>query len=152
MSRKKRQRLSVSRRDVLHFTRGSPVRSMRWKSMTWDRLYEMEHDHKGKVKVNRIAEVAVNWGLAFLRTLDPQLRGRILGGKGEKALTFEERDKLRSDLERRLGTKAGAFRLDNRLAFALPTPAKQLIREEAERAQVSMSAIARKRIILQETA
>jgi hypothetical protein len=119
--------------------------------MTWDRLYEMEHDHK-KVKVNRIAEVAVNWGLAFLRTLDPHLRGRILGEKGEKPLTVEERDKLRSDLERRLGTQAGAFRLDNRLDFALPTPAKQLIREEAKRAQVSMSAIARKRIILQEAA
>ena len=146
----KRQRSQSTRRNVLHFSRGSPVRSMRWKSMTWDRLYEMEYDHKRRVKVNRIAEVAVNWGLAFLRTLDPHIRGRILGEKGEKPLTVEERDKLRSDLERRLGTQAGAFRLDNRLAFALPTPAKQLIREEAERSHLSMSAIARRRIILQE--
>jgi hypothetical protein len=123
---------------------------MRWKRMTWDRLYEMEYDHKRRVKVNRIAEVAVNWGLAFLRTLDPHIRGRILGEKGEKPLTVEERDKLRSDLERKLGTQAGAFRLDNRLTFALPTPAKQLIREEAERSHLSMSAIARRRTILQE--
>jgi len=139
-----------NRKSVTH-SRGSPRRSFRWKRRTFDALYEMEYDHKRRVKVNRIAEVAVNWGLAFLRTLDPRLRGRILGEKGEKPLTAEERDRLRSDLERRLGAQAGAFRLDNRLAFALPTPAKQLIREEAERAQVSMSAIARKRIILEET-
>jgi hypothetical protein len=107
--------------------------------------------HDRRVKVNRLAEVAVNWGLAFLRTLNPHLRARILGAKGEKPLTMEERDRLRNDLERRLGTQAGAFRLDNRLAFALPTPAKQLIREEAERARMSMSAIARRRILLEET-
>jgi len=139
----------VARKSVTH-SRGSPRRSFRWKARTFDALYQVEKDHDRKVKVNRIAEVAVAWGLAFLQTLTPQLRARILGVKGEKVLTFEEREKLRAELEKKLGSLTGAFRLNDRLAFALPTSAKQVIRQEAERAHRSMSAIARERVILQE--
>jgi len=149
MTHRKQQRPSTTRRNVLHF-RGSPVRSMRWKTSTWDQLYDIESQHNHKVKVNRIAEVAVTWGLAFLRTLSPQLSARILRVKGVKPLTFEEQQKLRAELDNKLGSLAGSFRMNDRLAFALPTPAKQLIREEAERSHVTMSAIARRRIILEE--
>ena len=148
---RKRQVPQGTRRNVLHF-RGSPVRSVRWKKATWDQLYDLESEHDRKVKVNHIAEVAVSWGLAFLRTLSPQLSARILGVTGERPLTFDEEQKLRAELDRKLGGLAGAFRLNDRLAFALPAPAKQLIRQEAERTHSSMSAIARRRIILQEAA
>jgi len=145
----KRPRPLPARHNVLHF-RGSPVRSVRWKPRTWDELYDLESQHKRRVKVNHIAEVAVTWGVAFLRTLSPELSARILGAKGEHPLTFEEEQKLRVELDRKLGGLAGAFRLNERLAFALPAPAKQLIRQEAQRTHMSMSAIARRRIILQE--
>jgi len=140
---------SISRRRGVtrSMERGSPRRSFRWKPKTFDTLYEMEMHHDRKVKVNRIAEVAVTWGLAFLRTLSPQLRARILEVKGERRLTFEEQQRLRVELDRRLGGLTGAFRLTDRLAFALSRPAKQLIREEAERVHKSMSAIARQRIL-----
>ena len=149
MSRRKQQRPLSMGRNVLHF-RGSPVRSMRWKKSTWDQLYDVESQHDHEVKVNRIAEVAVTWGLAFLRTLSPQLSARILRVKGEKPLTFEEQQRLRAELNSKLGSLAGSFRMNDRLAFALPTPAKQLIREEAARSHLTMSAIARRRIILEE--
>jgi hypothetical protein len=110
----------------------------------------MEQDHNRKVKVNRIAEVAVLWGLAFLRTVPAPLRSRILGVKGEKILTHEERENLRMDLENKLGSASGAFRLNDRLAFALSTAAKRLVRDEAKKSGRSMSAVARERIILQE--
>jgi hypothetical protein len=125
---------------------------MRWPPGTWARLGDLQVQQHHKVKVNRIAKVAVEWGLAFLETLSPQLRSRILGVKGERPLTFEEQQRLRTELETKLGSLAGTFRLNERLAFALPAPAKQLIRQEAERSHVSMSVIARRRIILQEGA
>jgi len=146
-----RKDIMMPRRNVLHF-RGSPVRSVRWKRTTWDRLYDLESQHNRKIKTNRIAEIAVIWGLAFLRTLSPELSARILGVKGEQRLTFEEEQKLRAELAKKLGSLTGAFRLDNRLTFALPTPAKQLIQEEAERSHTSMSAIVRRRTIPKEAA
>jgi hypothetical protein len=111
----------------------------------------MEMELGRAVSVNRIAKVSLEWGLTFLETLSPQLRSRILGVKGERPLTFDEHQKLRTELENKLGNLAGAFRLNERLAFALPAPAKQMIRQEAERSHVSMSVIARRRIILEET-
>ena len=136
--------------NVLRYSEGNPVRSMRWPPNTWAVLGDLQVQHHHKVKVNRIAKVAVEWGLAFLETLSPQLRSRILGVKGERPLTFEEQQRLRVELETKLGNLAGTFRLNDRLAFALPAPAKQLIRQEAQRSHVSMSVIARRRIILQE--
>lgn len=112
----------------------------------------MESQHNRRVKVNRIAEVAVSWGLAFLRTLSPQLSARILGVKGERPLTFAEEQKVRAELDRKLGTLTGAFRLNDRLAFALPFPAKEIIRDQARRSKSSMSAIARSRILSAEEA
>jgi len=119
---------------------------MRWRPSTWDQLNEVETEHRYKVKVNRIAEVAVNWGLAFLRTLSSPLQQRVLGIKGVKPLTFDEQEKLRSELSNRLGSLAGALRYDDRLGFALPRPIKQILREEARRSETSMSEIARTEI------
>lgn len=128
--------------------RGSPRRSFRWHYRVFDDLYEMEADRNHKVTVNRIASVAIEWGLAFLRTLSPQLQDRVLGVKGVKPLTFVEQEKLRNELNTKLGSMVGQFRLDDRLAFALPKPAKELLREEAKKGNTTMSKIARSRIIM----
>ena len=119
---------------------------MRWRWTTWDQLNQLESQHGYNVKVNRIAEVAVVWGLAFLGTLSSALQARVLGIKGVKPLTFDEQEKLRSELSNRLGSLAGALRYDDRLGFALPRPIKQILREEARRSETSMSEIARTEI------
>jgi hypothetical protein len=140
------------RRNVLRFRKryseGNPVRSMRWHPMIWERLFSLQVDHKHGVKVNRIAQVAVEWGLQFIASLSHELQERVLGVKGAKSLTLEEQEKLRKELETKLGSLAGKFRFDDRLAFQLPRPMKQLIREEAERNRTTMSAIMRERIAL----
>jgi hypothetical protein len=122
---------------------------MRWHPLIWERLFGLQAAHEHKVKVNRIAQVAVEWGLDFVGSLSHQLQERILGVKGAKPLTLEEQANLRKELNEKLGGLAGKFRLDDRLAFALPRSVKQLIREEADRADTTMSAIARKRITLE---
>lgn len=131
---------------------GSPVRSMRWHPLIWERLFGLQSAHKNQVKVNRVAQVAVEWGLDFLGTLSLELQERILGVKGAKPLTLEEAENLRKELNLKLGSLAGKFRYDDRLAFALPRSMKQVIREEAEGAGTTMSAIARKRITLEKAA
>ena len=128
---------------------GSPVRSMRWHPLIWERLFGLQAAHKHKVKVNRVAQVAVEWGLDFVGSFSHELQERILGVKGATPLTLEEQEKLRQELNMKLGALAGKFRFDDRLAFALPRSMKQVIREEAEGAGTTMSAIARKRITLE---
>ena len=126
-------------RNVLRYSEGNPVRSMRWHPSIWTALGNLEVEHHYKVKINRIACVAVEWGLAFLRTLTPELQARILGVKGQLALTMKEREVLQSELDRKLGSMAGKFRFDDHLSFCLPQPVKQLIREEAERSKTTIA-------------
>ena len=136
--------------DVLRFgkrvSEGNPVRSMRWHPLIWERLFSLEVDHKHGVKVNRIAQVAVEWGLQFIASLSHELQERILGVKGAKPLTLEEQERLRKELETKLGSLAGKFRFDDRLAFALPRSMKQVIREQAERQETTMSQVLRDKI------
>jgi hypothetical protein len=144
----------VIEHNVLRFgkrgSEGNPVRSMRWHPNIWLSLGELEVQHHYKVKVNRIASVAVEWGVAFLGTLSPKLQERVLGVKGARPLTFKESEALREELNSKLGSLAGKFKLDDRMVFALPKPAKDLLRQEAEKADTTMSAIARQRIIINE--
>jgi hypothetical protein len=122
---------------------------MRWHPLIWERLFGLQAAHHHNVKVNRIAQVAVEWGLDFIGSLSLDLQKRILGVKGTLPLTLEEQERLRQELNVKLGALAGKFRFDDRLAFALPRSMKSLIREEAEAAGTTMSAIARKRITLE---
>jgi len=152
--RRKRENGAPPRRNVLQAKPwdpkwGSPVRSMRWHPLIWERLFGLQAAHEHEVKVNRIAQVAVEWGLDFLGSLSVELQKRILGVKGATPLTLEEQEKLREELNMKLGALAGKFRYDDRLAFALPRSMKQVIREEAEVAGTTMSVIARKRITLE---
>jgi len=147
VSRKGQQRGGVTQQNVLHISqRGSPVRSMRWHPLTWSSLYDLEQVHSRKVKVNHIAQVAVEWGLQFIASLSHDLQERVLGVKGTKPLTSEEQEKLSKELETKLGSLAGKFRFDDRLAFALPRSMKQVIREQAERQDTSMSQVLRGKI------
>jgi hypothetical protein len=152
--RRTRKFALTTRRNVLQVKPwnrrwGSPVRSMRWHPLIWERLFGLQAAHHHQVKVNRVAQVAVEWGLDFLGTLSLELQARILGVRGAKPLTLEEAEALRKELNTKLGSLAGKFRYDDRLAFALPRSMKQVIREEAEGAGTTMSDIARKRITLE---
>ena len=146
----KGQRPPTLSRNVLH-SRGSPVRSVRWKNKLWDELYQVESEARHQVKPNRIAEIAVHYGLVFLQSLDPLLRARVLGVKAGGSFTFQEEQKLHAELKRKLGSAVGQFRFDDRLSFALPRSAKDVIREEAERSKSTMSAVARRHILLKQT-
>lgn len=119
---------------------------MRWHPLIWAQLYDMEAAHKRRVRVNKIAAVAVEWGLEFLRSCSDPLQKRILGVEG-LPLTLEEMENLRKELDAKLGVLAGKRRLDSVLAFRLPRPVKEAIREEAERRDISMSAIAQERFL-----
>jgi hypothetical protein len=74
------------------------------------------------------------------------LQERILGVEGAKPLTTDEEEKLREELNKKLGAVAGTLRLDERLAFALPKTMKEIIREEALSKDTTMSDIARRRL------
>jgi hypothetical protein len=119
---------------------------MRWHSLIWSQLYDMEAAHKRRVKVNKIAAVAVEWGLQFLRSCSDPLQKRILGVEGAP-LTLEETANLRKELDAKLGPLAGKMRLDSVFAFRVSRPVKEAIREEAERRDIPMSAIAQERIL-----
>jgi hypothetical protein len=118
---------------VLHF-RGSPVHAVRWKPLTWNAIYDVVQENGYKIKANRISEIAVQWGLAFIRSLSPSMQRRLF----ERSLTDKEKQQLRSELTTRLGSAAEILRLDDRLGFALPRPMKEALRQEKERTGVSM--------------
>lgn len=104
---------------------------------------DMRKDHR--VQINQVFTVLLELGLmTFPKLSEPMRQGLFRKG------TAREEVRLRANLESRLADVASAFRLDDRLAFALPAPAKRAIREEARRNDKSMSAIARERVILQE--
>jgi hypothetical protein len=111
------------------------VHAVRWKPQTWNAIYEVVQDNGYKIKANRVSEVAVQWGLAFIRGLSSSMQKRLF----EKSLGEKERQELRSELSARLGSAAEVLRLDDHLGFALPRPMKALLREEKECRGVSMA-------------
>jgi len=114
--------------------KGSPVHAVRWKPMTWNAVYDVVQDNGYKIKANRVSEIAVQWGLAFIRSLNPSMQRRLF----ERSLTEKEREQLRSELTTKLGSAAEVLRLDDRLGFALPRPMKEILKEEKQRTGVSM--------------
>jgi hypothetical protein len=123
----------VQRRSITPL-RGSPVHAVRWKPLTWNAIYDVVQENGYKIKANRVSEIAVQWGLAFIRSLGPTMQRRLF----ERALTDKEKQQLRSELTTRLGSAAEILRLDDRLGFALPRPMKAVLRQEKEHTGVSM--------------
>lgn len=99
------------------------------------------------IQLNEVINVILDLGLMTFARLPEPMRERVF-----KKQRMQQEQKFRERLEIKIHRISSSFRLDDRLNFALPRPAKQLIREEAERARMSMSAIARRRILLEETA
>lgn len=106
---------------------------------------DMRKDHH--VQINQVIKVLLELGLATFPKLSDPIRQGLF-----RKQTAKEEGHLRASVQSRVAEVASAFRLDDRLAFALPAPAKRLVRDEAKKSGRSMSAIARQRIILQEAA
>lgn len=135
--RKAKRHHDVGARSITGYE-GSPVHAVRWKPSTWKAIYDLvgAHSYHPKAKANHVAQVAVKWGLYYIEGLSRTEQRRILGI--EKELTIEELERFRADLSRKLSSRAGLLRLDDRLGFALPRPMKDDLRDEKERTGVSM--------------
>ena len=99
-----------------------------------------------RIQLNEVINVILDLGLMTFARLPQSMRERAF----IKQIMPKER-KFRDQLDTRIRKISASLRLDDRLGFALPSTAKDLIREEARRSKSSMSAIARSRI-LEETA
>jgi hypothetical protein len=96
------------------------------------------------VQVNQVITVLLELGLMTFPKLSEGTQRALF-----RQATAKQEVQLRAKVERNVTDVAGKFRLDDRLAFALPTDAKRQIRQEARRAGQSMSAVARQRIIVE---
>jgi len=109
----------------------------------YDIWRDVRKDHR--VQINQVFTVLLELGLmTFPKLSEPMRQGLFRKG------TAKEEVRLRANVESHVADVASAFRLDDRLAFALPAPAKRLVRAAAKKSGRSMSAVARERIILQE--
>lgn len=115
---------------------------MRWHPLVWEKLYDLELTHKHQVKVNRIAQVAVELGLTFLMPLNYEVRERILGVKGTKPFTFDQQEKIREDV-RRVLERHGHAALLSPTATRLTVAEKSALKELATKNKTTMSALAR---------
>jgi hypothetical protein len=104
---------------------------------------DMREDHR--IQVNDVINILLEVGLTTFAHLPAQMRHALFTHGN-----IREELKLRAGLETRVAQIASTFRADDKLDVRIPHSVKQRIREEASRADVTMSAIARKRIILQE--
>jgi len=94
------------------------------------------------IQLNEVINVILDLGLMTFSRLPQSMRERAFSRQN---IAREQR--FRENLDIRISKISSSLRLDDRLGFALPSPAKQVIREEARRTKSSMSAIARSRIL-----
>jgi len=124
-------------------------RGVRIPESRYERVYEvwrdMRKDHS--IQVNEVINVLLEVGLTTFAHLPAQMRHVLFSRRSAR-----EDLKLRVGLESRVTEIASTFRADDKLALRIPHTVKAAIRHEAQRKDMSMSAIARKRIILQEAA
>jgi len=111
------------------------------------RIYEIWREAKEQhsVQVNDIINGLLELGLATFAQLPGHMRHALF-----RRRTLRDDTKFRIALEPRIKRIAARFRSDEKLDIRLPRPVKDTIRSQAERSHLTMSAVARKRIILQE--
>lgn len=96
------------------------------------------------IQLNEVFKVLLELGLTTFSQLPESMQQKLF-----KKRSLHQNIRLRECLRHNTVAIASRFKLDDRLAFALPGAAKRLVREEAEQADLSMSEVARRRIIME---
>lgn len=117
--------------------RGSPRRSFRWRPRTFTELYELSTDTG--VSVNHVAQVAANWGLVFLRSVDPRARNRLLGVKGTKPLTSAELDEYKDRTIQILSEKANTVKKRAIIGIRVSRDVKALMLERKRSTRLTLT-------------
>ncbi len=131
-----------------HLSYSGRVRSFRWKGTTWEKLHLLESEHNYLVKTNKIAEIAVNLGITHLQALSPQLQARILEVNGEKPLSFQEEQQLRSELQASVQTG----RMDTFISFRVSKELKENLSKMRNRSEFIRSKLKDAQTTLKEDA
>ena len=123
-------------------------RGVRLKETRFMEIYEIwQVARKNRaIQLNEVINVLLNLGLMTFSRLPQSMRERAFSKQ-----TNPQAQRFREELDIRIYKISSSLKLNDRLGFALPSPAKAIIREQAKRSKSSMSAIARSRI-LEETA
>jgi hypothetical protein len=113
------------------------------------RVYEIWQEVRGShsLQVNDVMNVIVELGLTTYAHLSPQMRHALFSRRSAK-----DDLKLQAVLNPRITRIASSLRADDRLNLRIPRHLKELIREEARRADVTMSEDTRRRITAKEAA
>jgi hypothetical protein len=104
---------------------------------------DVRKDHR--IQVNEVINVLLKLGLSTFAQLPDQLKHALFSHR-RAAKELE----LRAALELKIKRIAGQFRSDDKLNLRIARPLKEMIRSEAQRRHMSMSAVVRPRIIPQE--
>jgi hypothetical protein len=104
---------------------------------------DVRKDHR--IQVNEVINALLELGLSTFTQLPHQMKHALFSHR-----TPAKELELHAALEPKIKRIAGQFRSDDKLNLRVPRPVKEMIRSEAQRGHMSMSAIARRRIIPQE--
>ena len=108
-----------------------------------EEIADLAQEHK--VKWNRMVNVLVEFGIPtfqkFART-SPALIHNLLTNR----YTYLDRERASDKIEKFSAKQLRGFKLDDRLAMAMPAKAKAAIRAEAKHRRQSMSQVARQRL------
>ena len=104
---------------------------------------DVRKDHR--IQVNEVINALLELGLSTFAQLPNQMKHALFSHRS----TAKDLE-LRAALEPKIKRIAGQFRSDDKLDLRVARPLKEMIRSEAQRRHVSMSAVVRRRIIPQE--
>jgi len=96
---------------------------------------------KSSVQLNEVFTVLIELGISTWTKLPSEMRRGLF-----KKRKFESQEKFRGQLEERVSRLAERFKLDDRLALAVPSTIKTELRMQKQKTGVSMSAQVRQRL------
>jgi len=122
-------------------------RGVRFSERRFMQIYEIWRDVRKdhRIQVNEVINTLLELGLSTFAQLPDQMKHALFSDR-RAAKELE----LRAALELKIKRIAGQFRSDDKLNLRIARPLKEMIRSEAQRRHVSMSAVVRPRIIPQE--
>jgi hypothetical protein len=122
-------------------------RGIRLPETRFTRIYELWRAVRLKhpVQLNEVFNVLLELGLRTYLELPEYVQSALF-----KRRIASEEIKFAAEVQPKIRMIASRLRLDDRLSFALSSSSKQVIREEAERSKITMSAVARRHILLRE--
>jgi len=97
---------------------------------------------KSSIQLNEVFTVLIELGITTWSKLPAEMRRGLF-----KRQKFSQREKFRAELEDRVARLSERFKLDDRLALAVPSTFKTNLRLEKQRSGLSMSKQVRRKLI-----